>query len=37
VGNAHEVTEVVTLFASDRGAWLTGQNYPVYGGLASLG
>jgi len=33
VGNAHKVAEVVTLFASARGAWLTGQNYHVHIGL----
>ena len=37
MGNAHEVAEVVASFASDRGVWLTGENYHVDRGLGSLG
>jgi NAD(P)-dependent dehydrogenase (short-subunit alcohol dehydrogenase family) len=37
LGQPHEVAEVVALLVSDRGQWITGHNYFVDGGLASLG
>ncbi len=37
MGQALEVAEVVALLASDRGIWITGQNYFVDGGMAAIG
>lgn len=37
MGNASEIAEVVALLTSDRGNWITGQNYFVDGGMGNIG
>ena len=36
-GQPAEVAELVAFLASDRGEWITGQNYHIDGGLSSIG
>lgn len=36
-GQPQEVAELVAFLASDRGNWITGQNYHIDGGLSSIG